>query len=171
MKFLLKGLFSSLLILTGCSDSGTTIPIEGKWVSENCEIKSITTGPGTISYTWGKGVFDFTPAGELLIGFKSYSDSDCVTQTKESVGTISNTKISYIHLGSAAIQEGIDAYGLTLTPYRHSDSDTEFRGFYTLSNEKLCFSESFAFDNSGGYSFSDEPNNLSIDFDNCLINP
>jgi len=171
MKLHLKGLLALFVTITGCSsNNNATTPIGGEWISQTCEIIATATGLGTVTNTWGKGTFNFTPEGELLIGFKSYADSDCLTQSSEVIGTIANTQISYKHLGPASIQEGIEAFGLSLQPYRNG-SDTEFSAFYTINNNSLCLSETFSFGNGGGISLSGDQNKLAIDFNRCLINP
>jgi len=172
MKNHIIGIPVIIMCIAGCSNSSnnTADPIEGVWLSQSCEVISTVIGAGTTTNTWGKGTFTFTSDKQLLIGFNSFSDSDCVTQINEEIGTVSNTQISYKSTGAVITQEGIDAFGLSLLPYRDGNN-IEFSGFYTITNNILCLSKTFTFGNGGDFTLSGDPAKLAIDFSRCLANP
>lgn len=170
MKSISAIIFTIILFCTGCDTDNTPPPIEGKWVTQACEQTSDSPNPGLSR--WSKGTYEFTTERELLIGSISYTDADCITHISTQAGTIANTQISFSHLGATSVEEGVEAFGLSLLPYR-DDRETVYDGVYTINNNILCLSETFSFGVTGYHlsGLSGEPDKIRIDFTKCLEKP
>ncbi|WP_455219192.1 hypothetical protein [Kaarinaea lacus] len=165
---LLSIIFSIFFVaISGCDRGGNSnlSPLVGVWITESCE--SHISNDGVSEETWRKGVYEFTARGELITGWETYGDSNCVEYLSTQIFNSSNSHVVYKDLGAQMLQEGIIGAGLSLQLVVLDQPTTAVYGYYAIIDNRVCFSERFVFEVSYLTMFS--TNSDAIDFNSCLI--
>ena len=162
---MMKGLItiSLLLFLSACENNTAISPLAGNWITESCEQADDANGK-PLDF-WVRGLYEFSAAGNILLGTRGYSDSNCQTQVQYRPPAPLDTAFTFEDLGEAFLQEGIEGRGLRVRMASASRS-LEVSGYYVVDNNRACFSEAFTF-HARRIGVS-ESGTDAIDFGNCL---
>ena len=164
-KRYLLSLFSVFII--SCSNGNDSVDntdsqLLGTWKTESCE--QINTLDSNFSNLWGTGTYQFVYNGDIKFDPEVYSDSTCTTIAFSTIGIAKVA--SFEDLGEETLQEGIAGNRINII-FTLPDQAISTEAFYTIINERLCFSQSYHFNATG---FGISPYVIpDIDFTNCLV--
>jgi len=158
------GLILFSLFVIGCESSTINSPLVGKWNTQEC--KQLSDSNSNLVEVWANSSYTFDKNGNIKTESISYSDSNCITVSN----AIKNNSIHvaiYNEEETEITQLGIEATKITISFTSMPPPVTTTDGYYKITDNTLCLSESFQFD-SASFSIGSF-NNAEIDFNQCLI--
>lgn len=146
-----------------CNNSPDNSAIIASWVTDDC--KQLTDSNSQPVNVWAKSTYEFDANGTIYFVSTSYSDSDCITASN---AIIQNPILvaTFSEQGEVTTSQGIEANAITITFSSSPLPVVTTRGFYKITNNQLCMSESFHF-NAGSFGIG-QVSDTEIDFSNCL---
>jgi len=135
----------------------------GTWKTQACD--QSTDINGNPYPLWARGVYTFTGDGWMQFYSEYYLDSQCSLLSTSNPPNDGPSAV-YIDWGEEIIDEGIPGHRLLLSGGSGSNAVSS-EGFYTISNRRLCFSETFVLE-PFQYVINQTRNDL-INFNRCLI--
>jgi len=157
------GILLLAVILTGCESSDENSHIIGSWKTDNCD--QLTYSNNQLTNVWAKSTYTIDSSGSIYSESTSYSDSNCITKSNN-ITTTSRLVAILSELGPVITSQGIEANKVSITFNSAPSPIVTTSGYYKITNNKLCLSQSFHFD-AGGFGVS-QTNDTRIDFSNCL---
>jgi hypothetical protein len=161
------GILFLLITISGssCSNSSSAqnSAIIGSWVTDACE--QLTDSKDQPVDVWAKSTYTFDSKGNIYLKSASYSDSDCLTKSN---AINSDAMLVAIYSEQAPIinSQGKKANRILITFSSAPPPQATTSGYYKITNNQLCFSESFHF-YAGSFRKSNS-DDTEIDFNNCL---
>jgi hypothetical protein len=121
------------LLVVGCgnSDSNSSSPLPGLWITEACDQASDSNGSPVM--VWIKSIYEFTSLGTIRIGLEEYTDSSCQVSGNVIEPTESQALITYIDQGEVLLQEGIEGGSLLIDMSTDMQS-MSMDAFYTINH-------------------------------------
>jgi len=150
------------IFISSC-DSNNNVQLIGEWSTEACEQASSIFGP--YENLWGRGKYEFEVTSTIKTSYRFYADSTCTTGEILFEPENSGPSLPYVDLGEVTLQEGIKGHQFNII--YQTDVVNIFEGFYTITNERLCFSDNLNFEPFS--IISSEGETASIDFEKCLV--
>jgi len=150
-------------ILIGCENSDENSLIIGTWKTNNCEQLSYSNNQ--LTNVWAKSTYTIDSRGSIYTESISYSDSNCITKSND-ITTTSRLVAILSELGPVTTSQGIEANKISITFNSAPSPIVTTSGYYKVTNNQLCLSQSFHFD-AGGFGIS-QTNDTRIDFNHCL---
>lgn len=149
--------------LISCNNSTENSAIISSWVTDTCEqLADSNNQPVNV---WAKSTYIFDTNGDIHYLPTSYSDSDCITTSNEINGT-PVIVATFTEQGEVTTSLGIEANEITVTFSSAPPPVVSISGYYKITNDQLCLSESYHFD-AGRFGIT-QTNYTEIDFSNCL---
>lgn len=156
-----------VLLLTGCSGSNrssSASELLGEWKTRICDFE-----PGSTYYDaghWEEVVYDFKRDERIIKTLLVYDDSTCSGEFQRIESADGMSSAGFSDLGEAQLEEGVDGGVLQLRLFFLNESYT-YEGFYTVSDQTICFSDLFNFDTIAISASID--GRTAIDYENCLV--
>ena len=151
------------IALFGCNDSNEISEIISSWETDACEqLSDPNNQPVNI---WAKSTYTFDNDGSIYLESTSYSDSNCITKSN-AITTTSQLVAMFTEQGPVTTSQGIEANKISITFSSSPSPIITTSGYYKITNNQLCLSQSFHFD-AGGFGIS-QVDDTDIDFTNCL---
>jgi len=159
------GLHILLFTLIGCESSTVNSPILGSWITQSCQ--QLTDSNGGLVNVWAKSEYTFDSNSNIHMQSTSYNDSNCITESN-AIQEEPHLVANYIDQGDGITQQGIEANKITITFSTMPPPVTITDGYYKITNNQLCLSQSYHF-NSASFGIG-TVDDTEIDFSNCLEN-
>ncbi|MGD9172145.1 MAG: hypothetical protein PVI97_19165 [Candidatus Thiodiazotropha sp.] len=141
-------------------DSNDPVDQNGNDITANIWMTSDCMQDNTGTYF--KSLYQFTSDSQVLQGWQDFQDSSCITRADANLLPI-NDSGAYQNMGSQALPDGTQGYGLS---YTHDGNS--YDGFYALTDDNsLCFSTNISFRTDGRHINPDDTS-PSVDYDHCL---
>ena len=147
--------------IASCSSQNNESNIVGTWKTQPCVAHSELSG------LWLKATYEFTTEGSITYQSNGFTDSDCVTPINPDhyiYGFPYNA--IYTSTGAGITPDGLQGIGIVIQITGPTNEIASSEGYYTITNNTLCFSNVFIF-NANGYSINTE-GNKNINFESCL---
>lgn len=159
---------TAALLLSGCGGSdknNLATGLFGEWKTQICnfELYSNYYDEGH----WEEVIYDFKRDGRIIKAQLVYGDSTCNGEFLRIEPPVGGTAAGgFVDLGVAQLEEGVDGGRLELRLSFLNERYT-YEGFYTISDQKICFSNLFNF---GTIAISASINGrTAINYEDCLV--
>lgn len=149
--------------LISCNNNSDNSAIIDSWVTDACE--QLTDSNSQPVNVWAKSTYEFDSSGNIFFAPTSYSDSDCVT-VSNAINASPIMVATFTEQGEVTTSQGIEANAITINFSSAPPPTVTTSGYYKITNNQLCLSESFHLD-AGSFGI-DLVSNTEIDFSNCL---
>lgn len=157
------GIILFCFTLIGCNNSSDKSAIIGSWVTNTCQqLTDTNSHPVNV---WAKSTYEFDIIGNIHLVSTSYSDSDCIT-ISNAINDPSFIVATFTEQDEVTTSLGIEANAITITFSSAPPPIVVTSGYYKITNNQLCLSESFHFD-AGGFGIG-QADDTEIDFNSCL---
>jgi len=157
------GIILLAITLASCENSTENSAIIGSWVTDACE--QLTDSNNQPVNVWAKSTYTFDTSGSIYFESVSYSDSNCITESN-AITTTSLLVAIFSDQALVTTSQGIEANQISITFSSAPPPVITTSGYYKITNNQLCLSQSFYFD-AGSFGIG-QVDDTDIDFTNCL---